>query len=104
MYQTILLDFDWLSDKPRTRHHLLSDQCYRRIWDWSARQESIEGSYLQDSFGRFYGFSKEEYSNVIDYYHEYFSEKALYENEGYSGVPDLLFSLKQASKQLIVAM
>ena len=32
-----------------------------------------------------------------------FSEKGLYENEVYLGVPDLLASLKQAGKQLIVA-
>lgn len=58
---------------------------------------------LQESFERFYGFSKEECLKAIDYYHEYFSEKGLYENEVYLGVPDLLASLKQAGKQLIVA-
>ena len=61
------------------------------------------GPPLQESFERFYGFSKEECLKAIDYYHEYFSEKGLYENEVYLGVPDLLASLKQAGKQLIVA-
>ena len=68
----------------------------RKHWEFSSVRP------LQESFERFYGFSKEECLKAIDYYHEYFSEKGLYENEVYLGVPDLLASLKQAGKQLIV--
>ena len=48
-------------------------------------------------------FPKEECLKAIDYYHEYFPKKAFMKNEVYLGVPDLLASLKQAGKQLIVA-
>ena len=58
---------------------------------------------LVEAIAKYYGFSKEECLKAIDYYHEYFSEKGLYENEVYLGVPDLLASLKQAGKQQIVA-
>lgn len=61
------------------------------------------GPPLQDSFERFYGFSKEESLKAVGYYREYFSEKGLYENEVYPEIPELLASLKQAGKQLIVA-
>jgi len=61
------------------------------------------GPPLRDSFERFYGFSEEESLKAVGYYREYFSEKGLYENEVYPEIPELLTSLKQAGKQLIVA-
>lgn len=61
------------------------------------------GPPLRDSFERFYGFSEEESLKAVGYYREYFSEKGLYENEVYPEIPELLASLKQAGKQLIVA-
>lgn len=61
------------------------------------------GPPLRDSFERFYSFSEEESLKAVGYYREYFSEKGLYENEVYPEIPELLASLKQAGKQLIVA-
>lgn len=51
----------------------------------------------------FYGFSKEDSLKEVEAYREYFSEKGLYENEVYPGIPELLASLKQAGKKLVVA-
>ena len=96
MYQTILFDLDGtLTNSDLGKFGIeVPDKKVLRVFI---------GPPLQDSFERFYGFSKEECLKAIDYYHEYFSEKGLYENEVYPGVPDLLTSLKQAGKQLIVA-
>ena len=106
MYQTILFDLDGTltnSELGITNSVAYALGKYRiQVPDKKALRVFI-GPPLQESFERFYGFSKEECLKAIDYYHEYFSEKGLYENEVYLGVPDLLASLKQAGKQLIVA-
>ena len=106
MYQTILFDLD--GTLTNSELGITNSVAYAlgkygiQVPDKKALRVFI-GPPLQDSFERFYGFSKEECLKAIDYYHEYFSEKGLYENEVYLGVPDLLASLKQAGKQLIVA-
>ena len=106
MYQTILFDLD--GTLTNSELGITNSVAYAlgkfgiEVPDKKALRVFI-GPPLQDSFERFYGFSKEECLKAIDYYHEYFSEKGLYENEVYPGVPDLLTSLKQAGKQLIVA-
>ena len=61
------------------------------------------GPPLKYSFEHFYGFSEEESIQAVAYYREYFSEKGLYENEVYKGIREILSSLKQADKKLIVA-
>lgn len=106
MYQTILFDLD--GTLTNSELGITNSVAYAlgkygiQVPDKKALRVFI-GPPLQESFERFYGFSKEECLKAIDYYHEYFSEKGLYENEVYLGVPDLLASLKQAGKQLIVA-
>lgn len=60
------------------------------------------GPPLKYSFEHFYGFSEEESLQAVEYYREYFSEKGLYENEVYKGIREILSSLKQADKKLIV--
>ena len=105
MYQTILFDLD--GTLTNSELGITNSAAYAlgkygiQVPDKKALRVFI-GPPLQESFERFYGFSKEECLKAIDYYHEYFSEKGLYENEVYLGVPDLLASLKQAGKQLIV--
>jgi len=106
MYQTILFDLD--GTLTNSELGITNSVAYAlgkygiQVPDKKALRVFI-GPPLQDSFERFYGFSKEECLKAIDYYHEYFSEKGLYENEVYPGIPDLLASLKQTGKQLIVA-
>ena len=106
MYQTILFDLD--GTLTNSELGITNSVAYAlgkfeiEVPDKKALRVFI-GPPLQDSFERFYGFSKEECLKAIDHYHEYFSEKGLYENEVYPGVSDLLTSLKQAGKQLIVA-
>ncbi len=61
------------------------------------------GPPLKDSFIEYYGFSEADALTAIEYYREYFKPKGMFENEVYSGVPELLNTLKQNGKKVILA-
>lgn len=61
------------------------------------------GPPLQDSFREFYGFSEMDSEKAVEYYREYFRDKGIFENEVYEGIPELLKSLKNAGKTIILA-
>ncbi len=61
------------------------------------------GPPLVDSFQKYYGFSKEKSIDAVEVYREYFRAKGMFENEVYPGIPELLKTLKQAGKTLLVA-
>lgn len=61
------------------------------------------GPPLHESYEKFYGFSKEKAKTAVEYYREYYREKGIYENQVYEGVEELLKTLYDAGKTLIVA-
>lgn len=61
------------------------------------------GPPLTDSFKRYYGFSDEEAVKAMWKYREYFSEKGLFENTLYPHVEEMLSSLKEKGKKLLIA-
>lgn len=61
------------------------------------------GPPLWDSFEKYYGFSKEEAKTAVEYFREYYRDKGIFENLVYDGVEDLLKTLKDNRKILIVA-
>ena len=61
------------------------------------------GPPLRDSFEIYYGFSKEEAKTAVEYYREYYRDKGIFENLVYDGFEDLLKTLKDNCKILIVA-
>ena len=61
------------------------------------------GPPLVDSFGKFYGFDSEKSVKAVEYYREYFSVKALYENSVYEDVVLVLSKLKSDGKILVLA-
>lgn len=61
------------------------------------------GPPLGDSFEKYYGFSKEEAKTAVEYYREYYRDKGIFENLVYDGLEDLLKTLKDNNKILIVA-
>lgn len=61
------------------------------------------GPPLGDSFEKYYGFSKEKAIEAVDYYREYYREKGLFENLVYDGFEDLVKTLKDNNKELVVA-
>lgn len=61
------------------------------------------GPPLKDSFMKFYNLSEEDSLKAITYYREYFSTNGLYENTVYENFEDMLISLKNNNKSLIIA-
>ncbi|TYQ16733.1 UNVERIFIED_CONTAM: phosphoglycolate phosphatase [Acetivibrio alkalicellulosi] len=61
------------------------------------------GPPLRESFENYYGFSKKEAKMAVEYYREYYRDRGIYENLVYDGFEDLLKTLKDNSKILIVA-
>ncbi len=64
---------------------------------------SFIGPPLVDAFAERYGVSRETGYEMTACFQEYFSQKGLYENRLYEGVPILLQSLSQQGKKLILA-
>ncbi|MEG0306435.1 MAG: HAD family hydrolase [Clostridium sp.] len=61
------------------------------------------GPPLKDSFMDFYNFTEEDAEKAILYYRERFESKGLYENFVYENFEELLISLKNQNKILLVA-
>jgi phosphoglycolate phosphatase len=61
------------------------------------------GPPLKDSFKEFYGFDEGQADAAITKYREYFAEQGLYENVVYPFIPQLLDTLLDRGKNLIVA-
>ena len=54
------------------------------------------GPPLSDSFQEFYGFSPDKAREAIRYFHEYFTEKGMFENRVYRGIPQMLRTIREA--------
>lgn len=61
------------------------------------------GPPLQESYEVFYHLKDEKNLEAVQLYREYFSDKGMYENEVYPGIPLLLQALKSMDKKLYVA-
>jgi phosphoglycolate phosphatase len=61
------------------------------------------GPPLLDTFSQGFGFSQEMAAEAVVKYREYFADKGLFENKVYDGIPELLHTLKESGKVLIVA-
>ena len=61
------------------------------------------GPPLIESFQEFYGLSRDEAKIAVEYYREYYLAKGMFENSVFSGIEDLLISLKENGKNLMVA-
>jgi len=61
------------------------------------------GPPLTHSFQEFYNFSDAEAKEGVAYYREYFTQKGMYENQVYPGIPEMLRELKNQGKRLMVA-
>ena len=64
---------------------------------------SFIGPPLYDSFRAVYGMSHDDANLAVAYYREYFAPTGLYENTVYDGVRDMLASLKESGKTLVLA-
>ena len=64
---------------------------------------SYIGPPLLDTFKNSFGFSEEKAKEGVKIYREYFSQKGLFENSVYDGIPSLLENLLKNGKKLVVA-
>lgn len=64
---------------------------------------SFIGPPLKDSFMEYYGFEDKKAQEAVWKYREYFSDKGIFENEVYQGIPQLLKELTGRGRTLIVA-
>lgn len=69
----------------------------------TARLRRFVGPPLEVSFREYYNFDDAQTARAIAVYREYFSEKGLFENAVYPGIPQLLEALQAAGKRLYVA-
>ncbi|MBO4532788.1 MAG: HAD family hydrolase [Treponema sp.] len=61
------------------------------------------GPPLPYSFETTFGFPHDKAMEAVAKYREYFAVKGLFENQVYDGIPELLCSLKEKGKHLVVA-
>lgn len=61
------------------------------------------GPPLVDAFMKYYGFSEEDAKQAVAYYREFFRVTGIYENRVYDGVVNMLKTLKEKGKTLILA-
>lgn len=61
------------------------------------------GPPLKEQFQAVCGLSEEESARMVETYHEYFTEKGIFENSVYRGVPEMLERLKEAGVRILMA-
>lgn len=70
------------------------------------KQENLKrfiGPPLTWAFKEYYGFDDETTAQAIKKYRERFSEKGIFENDLYEGIPELLDTLKNSGREIILA-
>ena len=106
MYDIILFDLDGtLTDPGEGITNSVAyalEKCGVPAPDRSSLYRFI-GPPLLDSFKGFYCFSEEKARKAVAYYREYFQEKGMWENQVYDGVEEMLKTLRDAGKRLLVA-
>lgn len=105
-YKYILFDLDGTLTDPKVG---ITKAVAYALKDFDIDVENLDdlckfiGPPLKDSFMEYYGFSKEDSDTAIKKYREYFSVKGLYENIVYDGIKEVLETLKDNKKTLILA-
>jgi phosphoglycolate phosphatase len=61
------------------------------------------GPPLIDSFMEYYGFTEEQAREAVEYYREYYRTSGIIENQVYPGIPQLLKTLDERGKKLVLA-
>ncbi len=105
-YTTILFDLDGTLTDPEegiTRSFQYALHHFGIEEKDPARLREIIGPPLLESFTKQYGFSQIDALLAVDVYREYFTQTGIYENRLYPGVEEMLRTLQQAGKRLMVA-
>ncbi len=106
MYNTILFDLDGTLIDPLLG---ITDSFAYALSKWnikiSDRKElhRVIGPPLYDSFTKFYNFSESDANKAIQFYREYFKSTGMHQNTLYTGVKQLLSTLKNDNKKILLA-
>ncbi|MCI6714171.1 MAG: HAD family hydrolase [Lachnospiraceae bacterium] len=106
MYQYILFDLDGTLTDPKIGITTCVQYALHKMGIEEPDPDRLEpfiGPPLIDSFREFYGMNEEEAVRAVEYYRERFSTVGLFENEVYSGIPELLARLKKDGRKLAIA-
>lgn len=105
-FKNILFDLDGTLTDPKMGITQAVQYALTRFDIFEDNLDNLEpfiGPPLAISFAEVYGFSESDCKKAVGYYREYFSDRGLYENEVYAGIPELLQSLINQGRTLIVA-
>ena len=106
MYQYILFDLDGTLTDPKIGITTCVQYALHKMGIEEPDPDRLEpfiGPPLKDSFREFYAMNEEEAVRAVEYYRERFSTVGLFENEVYSGIPELLARLKKDGRKLAIA-
>ncbi len=103
-YRVILFDLDGTLTDP-TEGITKSVQYALSKFDIGAELDQLRtfiGPPLHHSFMNAYGFDEPTAKQAVDFYREYFSDRGIYQNQVFEGVPALLENLRDGGRQLCV--
>lgn len=106
MYSVILFDLDGTLTNPLegiTNSALYALDKMKIDAGNSASFNKFIGPPLRISFQEFYSLSADDANRAVEFYREYYSVRGMYENKVYTGIPELLATLRQEGKMLFVA-
>lgn len=105
MYQAILFDLDGTitDSKEGIINSILYALSKFNMKEDPGKLEAFIGPPLYRSFQEYYGFDEKKAWQGVAFYREYFSEKGIYENAVYPGIPQLLSELQEWGKTLVLA-
>ena len=106
MYNTILFDLDGTISDPgigiTNSVSYALEKFNIKVKDRTELYKFI-GPPLQESFAKFYNFNQEQCEKAVSYYREYFKKRGIYENVLYDGMEQLLKTLHESGKKVILA-
>ena len=106
MAMTILFDLDGTLTDPKTG---ITKSVRYALHSFGIEVQNLDeltkfiGPPLKDSFEKYYGFSASDTEKAIAKYREYFSDRGIFENEVYAGIPEMLKALQHKGATLVVA-
>ncbi len=107
MYNTILFDLDGTITDPGlgiTNSVMYALEKHGITVEDRATLYSFIGPPLVDSFQTYFGFTPEQATDAVALYRKhYIEDKAMFENEVYPGISELLEKLKKNGKKVIMA-
>lgn len=107
MYNTIFFDLDGTITDPGvgiTNSVMYALKKYGITVEDRTTLYSFIGPPLVDSFQTYFDFTPEQAADAVALYRKhYIEDKAMFENEVYPGIPELLANLKKNGKKVVMA-